>query len=48
MITKKVLITLVSFFAVISLSPKAWAVDCPILDTGQNTCFDPLDIYKIY
>ena len=40
MTTKKEGIVLVSLFAVLFLSSIAWAVDCPIPDTGQTKCYD--------
>ena len=38
--TKKKGILLVVLFAVFFLSTMAWAVDCPIPDTGQTKCYD--------
>jgi hypothetical protein len=38
--TKKEVIILVSLFALLFLASIAWAVDCPIPDTGQTKCYD--------
>ena len=38
--TKKEGIVLVTLFALLFLSSIAWAVDCPIPDTGQTKCYD--------
>jgi hypothetical protein len=38
--TKREGIVLVTLFAVFFLSSIAWAVDCPIPDTGQTKCYD--------
>lgn len=38
--TKKEGVVLVILFAVFFLSTMAWAVDCPIPDTGQTKCYD--------
>ena len=37
---KKKGIVLVVLFAALFLSTMAWAVDCPIPDTGQTKCYD--------